>query len=341
MIIFLYGLDTYRSRRRLAKMTERFRVERDPQGLNLVRLDAERGKENILQEIFSAPFLAEKRMVILENLLVSRRHDLQRELLRRIEEKTLPEDVILIIWEAIEKPKLKDAKALFDRLLKEKFVQYFGDLSGVKLSGWIIAEVKERGGDMERDAVDLLASNVGGDMWKVSGIIDQLVAYTYLSIDEHCSNLSNNSNESLNRGRVITLSDLRLFLEEKVDDNIFNLVDAIVNKKTKNAFAMVQEQYRKGEDAGYIFAMLVRQFRILIQLRDLYDRGENLHSGNMARELGIHPFVIKKSLPMVKRYTFEELEYIHANLLDIDIKTKTSHGDQSMLLDIFIAGITI
>jgi len=311
-------------------MVEKFRAERDPQGLNLVRLDAESGKQNIIQEILSAPFLAEKRMVVLENVLVSKNDALQTALLERIEAKTLPEDVILIIWEGIEKPKLKQAKELFDRLLKEQYTQYFEELTGAKLTGWILAEVKSRGGAIERDAANLLASVVGANMWALSNVIDQCISYV------QSASSAPPSSSPPTGGRAITPSDVQLFTEEKVDDNIFTLVDAIVSRQTKHVYSMMQEQYRQGNEVGYLFAMITRQFRILLQLRDLYDRGENLQSGSLAKELGLHPFVIKKSLPMVKRYPLAELKQIHAQLLDIDVKTKTGQGDQSMLLDLFV-----
>jgi len=349
MIIFLYGKDTYRSKQYLAKMVEKFQVERDPQGLNIVRIDAERGKENILQEILSAPFLAEKRMVVLENLLISKREDVQKEILKRIEEKAFPEDVVLIIWEAIEKPTLKHAKVLFERLLKEKIVQHFEELSGAKLSGWILAEVKARGGEIELQAANVLGNALGADMWAISNVIDQVISYSdareQKNLSEETSgDTSMNVSKQSDIGRKdpsssllrIHEQDVTLFIEEKADDNIFNLVDAIVNKQIRNVYKMMQAQYRQGNDAGYIFSMLVRQFRILLQLRDLYDRGENLQSAALAKELGLHPFVIKKSLPMVKRYSLDELTSIHAQLLDIDKKTKTGQGDQSMLLDMFV-----
>lgn len=301
-------------------MVEKFRAERDPQGLNLVKLDVEKTKDNIMQQVLASPFLAEKRMVVLENLLASKQKAVQEEMLKRIEEKTLPADVILIVWEAIDKPKTKLGKELLARLQKEKFVQHFEELSGAKLSGWILAEVKARGGEMNRQAANALSNALGANMWALSSTIDQFVSYA--------------------PSREIAAADVNLFIEEKADDNIFNLVDAIVNKQTKHVYTMMQEQYRQGNDAGYLFAMITRQFRILLQLRDLYDRGENLQSSSVAKELGLHPFVVKKSLPMVKRYSLDELKQIHESLLDIDTKTKTGQGNQSMMLDMFVGALS-
>ena len=61
------------------------------------------------------------------------------------------------------------------------------------------------------------------------------------------------------------------FSMQKVDDNIFNLVIPFLPGKVKS-FAMIEEQYRQGQDVQYIFAMILRQCRILLELRDLHDR---------------------------------------------------------------------
>ena len=189
-------------------------------------------------------------------------------------------------------------------------------MSGIALQKWIVQEVGERSGKIEQVATAYLATHVGGDMWRLHGLIDQLIAYTL--------------------GKPIQRSDVVLFLEEKVDDSIFNLVDAIVAKNPKTVFAMIQEQYRIGKDTGYIFGMILRQFRILLELRDSMERDDTSQSSALAQKLGLHPFVVKKSLPFVKRYTRAELESVYAELLDIDIKTKTGLGDQSLLLDVFL-----
>ena len=138
---------------------------------------------------------------------------------------------------------------------------------------------------------------------------------------------------------MTTVADIQLFLDEKADDNIFNLVDAIVGKQAKQAYQMIQEQYRIGEDAQFIFAMLIRQFRILLEMRDLFERDDAMQSGMLAEKLGLHPFVVKKSLPMVKRYTMDELQRIYGALLELDVKTKTGQGRPEVLLDVLVGRV--
>ena len=153
-------------------------------------------------------------------------------------------------------------------------------------------------------------------MWYLNSLLDQLVAYA--------------------EKREITLADAQLFLEEKVDDNIFNMADAAASGNRRLAFKLIQEQRRLGEEEGYLFGMIARQFRILITMRDLFNRQENISSDQMAKMLALHPFVVKKSLPLMKRLSLDKLKQIYDNLLEIDVKTKTGQADQSLLLDLFV-----
>ena len=330
----------------MKKMIEKFKQDRDPQGLNVVVLDCQTedgGK--IMEQILSAPFLAEKRMVVLENFLsATGKGDIQEEMLKRFEEKNLPDSTVLLFYEGELKPKTNVSKKLFEKLSKEKFAQSFDLLTGAKLEAWILQQVKDCGGKINMQAVRYLAENIGSDMWRLSSLVEQLVAYV-IARSEATKQSSGDMDRHAPSGlamtsREISLADVQLFLDEKADDNIFNLVDAIVGGQAKKAYGMIQEQYRKGEDAGYVFAMLLRQFRILLELRDLYEREDNLQSDALAKKLGLHPFVVKKSLPFVKRYTLQNLKDVYQKLLDIDVKTKTGQGDQSLLLDVFVGSVT-
>ncbi len=331
MLIFLCGADTFRSRQHLKKMIAEFKAKRDPQGLNVAVLDCSREEmPAILEQITASPFLAEKKMIVLENLLSSKHKELQSEILSRIKEKKLPESNILVFWEEIDEFKSKEAQTLSEILKKEKYSQIFAPLKGAKLSAWLAAEIKERGGKISNSALGYLIQN-SADSWQLNSLINQLIAYKIPPLPP------------FTKGRAegdlleeIEIADINLFLSEKIDDNIFNLADALVAKRPKQVYQMIQEQYRLGKDPGYLFIMILRQFRILLQLRDLFEREDNANSDSLAKKLGLPPFVVKKSLALVKKYTSKELKNIYQQLLEIDIKTKTGLAGQSLLLDVFV-----
>ena len=205
-------------------------------------------------------------------------------------------------------------------------------LTGADLSKWIEQEIKSREGKISSSAAQFLAQNVGGDMWRLNSLVDQLVAYT--SSPGRQTPLR--SPLERGKGEEIQLADVQLFLEEKVDDNIFNMAEAVARGDRKMAFKLIGAQRRAGEDEGYVFSMILRQFRILVELRDLFEREDNATSEELAQKVGLHPFVVKKSLPMVKKYNLEKLKELYSRLLQIDIKTKTGQGGQSLLVDLFV-----
>jgi DNA polymerase-3 subunit delta len=319
MIIYIYGEDTFRSRDFLSQNVERFKKERDPQGMNVVFLDGQKATSSqFWNEITSAPFLAEKKMIVIQNILSTKDTDVLESLIEGV--KKIPEKNIIVFYQSEPMGKSKLAQEVQKLLAKEKWAKEFTALIGAQLSSWIKSEAEQRGGTINQSAVAYLSQNAGKDMWYADSLVDQLVAYA--------------------EGKEISLADVQLFLEEKVDDNVFNMVDAVVVGNRKLAFKLIEEQRRLGEEDGLIFGMALRQFRILISMRDLFNRQENITSDTMAKMLDLHPFVVKKSLPFIKKYSLDKLKDIYNQLLEIDIKTKTGLADQSLLIDLFVGKLS-
>ncbi len=320
MIFFLYGDDTFRSRAKKRELIDGFKEKRDATGMNVAALDCQKDKEErIFEELVASPFLAEKRLLVIENLLSNKKTKLQKLFLEILEAGKIPETTILVLWEEGKKF-TGEAGKLFAILEKEKYAQEFASLTGKDLGKWISTEIKIRGGHIDDQAVNFIVNNAE-DSWYIYSLIGQIVSYA--------------------AGEVITEKEVKVFLREVADDNIFNLVDALVAKNSKKVFAMIEEQYRNGEDAQYIFAMILRQFKILLQLSDILSRGTRERDEILAKQLGLHPFVLKKSLPLVQKYSLFELKTIYRELLDIDIKTKTGQGDQRTMLDFFVGKICL
>jgi len=166
MIIYIYGADTYRSRQYLNDQITKFKQARDPQGYNVVVLDAQKvegGK--ILAEILSSPFLAEKRLVVVENILSTSDKEFLDKLIERIKNKKIPDSNILIFWQGEKLGKVKEIKELETILKKEKYIQEFVALVGSALNAWIAQEAKKRQAKISASAIDYLALNTGSDMW--------------------------------------------------------------------------------------------------------------------------------------------------------------------------------
>jgi DNA polymerase-3 subunit delta len=320
MIFFLYGEDTYRSHQKLNLIKNKF-LAKDKSGLNLVELDgAKILYKDLKKEFTSAPFLYDKKLVIVNNLLTKNKQiKLFDELNDLIKSKNIPK-FIFIIFREEGKPDAR--KGLFKTLKKEAQTEEFACLTGNQINRWIINEIKARGGEIEIPAVNRLAAFVGSDLWQLANEIDKLLAY-------------NNK---------ITVDNVNLLVNAKVDDNIFKAMDAISVKNKKLAMQLIRQQLKDiGNDVGYLFNMIVRQFRILIQVKSFcQSRSFPLGGGDIqkiASALKLHPFVAQKTLMQAKNFKLEQLKNIYTKLMEIEYKLKTSQADPAVLLDLLVAEI--
>jgi DNA polymerase-3 subunit delta len=163
-------------------------------------------------------------------------------------------------------------------------------------------EVKKRGAIIDNNAVSYLVEAIGNDLWRLNNELDKLSSYT----------------------KRITMQDADLFIDSPLDDNIFNFTDAISNQDTRKALRLLHDQLDSGANEFMLISMLARQIKILIQVKETKGQG-----------LDLHPFVIKKALAQINKFSLESLKKLFTQLSNIDYKLKNSQGSPRLLLDLF------
>ncbi|OGH64335.1 MAG: DNA polymerase III subunit delta [Candidatus Magasanikbacteria bacterium RIFCSPHIGHO2_01_FULL_41_23] len=298
----------------------KFKVDRDPNGYNVVTLDAEivTSAGAIISEMFATPFLAEKRMVIVKNLLSAKSVEARQQISDIIKNNRLPSSTVAVFWERAETYKNKDSKALLELLQKEKYQERFSLLTLSEAATWFRSCIESDGATIALGVPEVAVKILGADSYALQQLADQMVNYHKGIVSE------------------IMGDDLSKFVEEKADNNIFALVDAIVAGQIKSALTMMREQYRCGEDEQYILGMLIRQFRIMIQVADMLVQTPNISADILAKQLEIHPFVIKKTIPLIKKFNLSILKRLFLKLAEFDIKSKTGQGNLGIHLDMFV-----
>jgi DNA polymerase-3 subunit delta len=317
MIIFLYGPDSFRAREKIKSFKERFVREVDKSGLNLAELEADKININDLNRaIATQSFLSNKRMVIIKNVLLQKKN-FQAELLELLKKgnyRESKEDNILIFYD--EKPDKR--LILFKYLLGSKFKEEFEALVGEELTAWIVARVKLSGGEISAANANLLASKSDGNLWALNNEINKLRAES-------------------SKGEISEelIAESYLF---KLEENIFALTDALGNKNKIQALKLITAQLESGVEAIYLLSMIARQFRIIIQVKSVLEKGERINYRAMGSELGLHPFVVQKTLPMAGKYTMPELKNIYEKILWADKQLKSGREGklalQMLLLEI-------
>lgn len=305
MIIFLYGADTFRSHRMLQEMKTKFikDIDRDANSLNILDGQTLTLKE-IGEKINTGSLFVKKRLVVIENIFRNKKTKIFSELAEYLKKFSTDEDNILIFIDeelnTKDKPLKVDAKKLFVFLNKQKYAQEFQSLSNIQLLNFIKKEALNYNKEMGAAAATMLINLTGGDLWMIASETKKLSFYT--------------------SAKMITESDVKELCSGTVNEDIFALTDALSAKNKALALKLLEEQYAAGLSDEYLIAMLVRQFKILLQIRTALDN--NLGQTEIAGQLKLHPYVVKKGLFQARNFSTLNLKNYLNQLIHLDFSNK-------------------
>jgi DNA polymerase-3 subunit delta len=325
MIIFIYGADTYRSRQKLNELKEKFVSEIDTNSQSLIMVNgATATLKEIGEKISTGSLFVKKRMIVIEDIFDNKSDkmlsDLALYLKKRAEAAKTDEENIIIFRDGDLNGKdhkiKKEAQKLFTFLLSQKYVQEFKNLTGTQLNNFIKEEVQKLERQIEPAAIDTLIARTNSDLWRISSELHKLAM-------------------AISKGEKITDTEVKNQVTGSYDENIFSLTDAIAARNKKLALTILEEQYMAGLSEDYILSMLIRQFKIMLQVKSAVEA--NLSPLQIASELKLHSFVVKKTLSQISSFTLESLKEKLNHLISLDFANKTSSQDIKAELSLFIA----
>jgi DNA polymerase-3 subunit delta len=318
-IFFLHGNDEFAINRKIREFESDFS---DPTtaGMNTARLEARTMTENDLNNAVNAmPFLAPKRLVILSNPSGKYNNSSSRKKFGEFL-SSAPDTAKLVIHELME-PKEIEKHWLVKWAAKNSSMvklQTFFLPKQRDMPGWIMNEVKNQSGQIEPAAAAKLAEMTGVDTRQAGMEIAKVLAY-------------------VNWGRPVRGSDVEAVCIVTSQQSVFDFVDALSQGNGKVAQKLLH-RLLENEDPFSLWGMVVRQFRLLIQAREILDGRGN--KDDVARALGVHPFVAEKTTGQAGRFSIQSLENIYHRLLKIDEGVKTSQITLDLALDTLIVELT-
>ena len=121
---------------------------------------------------------------------------------------------------------------------------------------------------------------------------------------------------------------------KKMDDNIFDMIDAMFKKNSNKAFRIYNDLKSLGNEPVSLVSIIATQVRFLYQILVLSNKGYN--ESNIANELSAHPFRVRMGMEKVRHYSEYELEELLDELSKLDIQIKTGDIDRFVGLELFI-----
>jgi DNA polymerase-3 subunit delta len=290
--------------------------------LNITVLDGETLTLGELRQVCdSLPFMSDRRLVIVHNYLTrlggggKREGGPLDELVHYLPDMADSTRLVFVEADTLPRghPVLKLAAAH-----EQGHIHAFDGPGRGELTGWITNRVGAKGASIERPAADALAIAVGDDLRLLDSEIEKLAIYVG---DE----------------RPITSADVDLLVPYAGTANVFAMVDAIGRRDGRTALHLLHKLLDENAAPLYLLSMIVRQFRILIQVKELSAQG--LAASTIAKRAGLHPFVAEKAGRQAMNFSMGQLEVIYARLLETDLAIKTGQMGDVLALDTLVAAL--
>jgi len=305
--------------------------------MNIARFDGRSGLdfEAFNTAVNAAPFLATHRVVVLEQPTAAFPAAAARKKFVETLDEAPPDTPIPSslarkkFLELLDKAQPSTTIALveYEELKRDawllKWAAKSGGRAGVhvynmpkhwEMPRWIEAEAKKQGGRIEPDAAARLSEMVGEDTRIAAQELTKL--FTFVNFE-----------------RPIRLLDVEKVSIVSAQGSVFELVDALGLKDGKKA-QHVLHQLLEQEEAFELWGMVIRQFRLLLQAREMLD--EHSTTLDVQNTLGLRDFVAQKVCGQAGRFSLSALESIYHKLLEIDEGAKTSQVPLDLALDTFI-----
>ena len=314
MIRLLYGKDDYRLRRRLREI----RASLDPesvQGSNISVLDgAALTPGELLAHASAAPFLAPERLVTVEGLvaaLASERRGRKKKdaddplaaweaALAQLSSGALPPTTTLIFVEGTVDQRTRAFKLFAGISQVEEFNLLTGREDGAALAEWITRIAEEQGASVAGRVTATVAQLSGGDLWAVETELAKLSAYA--------------AGETIDQEMLATASS---FAQET---KVWELADGIVAGDERKALGAMRRLIDAGEPPQLLLFMVARQFRQLVIIKDMRERG--LSNRDIEAAAGLPSFRVGPVSQIAARYTWATLRACYEGLLEADLNVK-------------------
>jgi len=329
MLYILHGQDDFSRREELG----RIKASLDPDGMLATNIDVLDGREVTLEQLTAicgtVPFLGSHRLVVVEGLLgrfeppdrprrgggarPRRGPGPELERWRALAEcvQRLPASTTLVFLD----DELSAGNPLLDALRPHAEVIEFRVLKPGAVLQWVMERAQGQGVDISPTAAKLLAELVGNKLWILASELDKLASYA--------------------QGRRIEGADVKALVSAARDINVFAMVDAVVERRAPLALRLLRQQAAQGVESGYLLAMVVRQYRLIIQAKELSQSG--ITTQEIGQRLGIgSDFVLQRVLDQADRYSLSRLKAAYRRLLEADEAVKRGRYNEELALELLV-----
>lgn len=312
MLYILFGADDFSLREELERIKESL-GDADSLASNTTVFEGHRlGLNQLMAACLAMPFLGSHRLIIVEGLLGRFAEGGEEWLALKEQVAGMPQTTVLVLVDG----QIKKGNAVYRGLAPLASVKEFPLLKGAGLREWIRGRVAKGGGTISPEAVRLLATLVGENLWVLASEIEKLLLYTL--------------------GRRIEEGDVQGVVSYAREASVFSMVDALIEGRASRAAPLVHQLLQEGVTAPYLLVMITRQLRLILQAKELSLKG--MAASEIKTRLSLaSDYTLTKALEQSRRYSMGRLEQVYRKLLETDLCIKRGIWKGELGFDLLVA----
>ena len=272
--------------------------------------------KDVIEECSYNDLFGSKKIVVLDNsiFLTSK---------GSLEDKTFdsyissPNENTVLVFKVICE-KLDERKKLVKDLKSKSIVKEFKDLDKTNINGYINSYFTNLGYKIDYNAVNEITSRIGETRRVLYSELEKLELYKIK--DKH-----------------ITIEDVKKVVTKYEEDNIFKLVDAVIQKNKKLIFNTYKKLVSDKEEPAVIISLLANNIMLILECSILLNEG--MSSKDIASKLKEHPYRVTLAINNSYKVKKEELIDNLNKLAELDYQIKTGEVDKFKGLEAYFINL--
>ena len=225
------------------------------------------------------PFFAEHRLLLIEDSGFFK--NANQQLAEYI--PSIPEETIMLFVES----EVDKRGKLYKAVSKKGSVVEFTAQNEQTLTRWILGILKTEGKMITSGAMKQFLEKTGTDMERIRQELEKLICYCM-------------EKES------ITEEDVAVICSEQTENKIFDMINAMAEKKQKKAMELYYDLLALKEPPMRILYLITRQFNLLMQVKELSEEGYSAKT--ISERLKMAGFIVRNCLRQAEYFSLKTLK---------------------------------
>ncbi len=261
--------------------------------------------DDVLNAVHTLPLMTKKRVVVLKDI-----DQYPASILERLADylKEPPDSTCLIITAKKIDQRTKFFKALQDNSM----IVACGPLYENQVKPWIRFRARSYGLEFTEDALNIFYEVAGNEL----GIIDNELK----KLSSYCESK-----------KKIDVSDVEDVVGKSRIYSVFNLINAIGEKRLEKALLILKKMLNDGEPPLMILAMIARQFRLMTRAIEYHKKG--LPLSEVSKRLVLFGSIFNTFKEQLKNFTLDEVLKKHRLLYNVDSELKSGVRPSEAILN--------